>query len=245
MTKPDLTQLDNPLWYALKGAQNSFATGSIHIRRYKPGILPFVAYDNDYPDQLSSIDTFLNKDEAFFVVGVLPPLPPQWQLIREFPCEQMVLDESVALLQGPGSAQGPSPAQGPATARVTALTLDDRDAMFELIHRVQPGYYERDTHQLGNYFGIWQEGKLVAIAGERMRLDAMVEISAVCTDPAFTGRGFAQQLVVHLCRTNLQKGHLPFLHVLTSNERAIRLYEHLGFRKRRQISFWKLKVSPE
>jgi predicted GNAT family acetyltransferase len=93
---------------------------------------------------------------------------------------------------------------------------------------------------LGNYYGIWQDRRLVAIAGERMRLDGMVEISAVCTDPAHTGHGYAQQLIAHICNNNLDKGNILFLHVLTSNDRAIRLYEHLGFRKRREIVFWKL-----
>jgi GNAT superfamily N-acetyltransferase len=226
MTHPDLTQLDNPLWYALKGAQQAFAIGSSCTRRYRAGILPFAAYDYRLPGNITELDSLLKKDEIFFLVGVLPPLPPHWKLIRELPCAQMILDL-------------PLP-PAPDTSAVAMLTAADRDKMFELIHRVQPGYYEPDTHLLGNYFGIWQDDKLVAIAGERMRLEGMVEISAVCTDPAYTGRGYAQQLVVHICRTNLEKGNMLFLHVLTSNERAIRLYEHLGFRKRREISFWKL-----
>jgi len=226
MTNTDVTQLDNPLWYALKGAQQAYAIGSSHIRRYRSGILPFAAYDYRSPGNIAELDSFLEKDEVFFLVGALPSLPSHWKLIRELPCAQMTLELPPAPLQ--------------TTTAVTALTAVDRDTMFELIHRVQPGYYEPDTHQLGNYFGIWQDDKLVAIAGERMRLEGMVEISAVCTDPAYTGRGYAQQLIVHICRTNLEKGNMLFLHVLTSNERAIRLYEHLGFRQRRVISFWKL-----
>jgi len=226
MTHHDLTQLDNPLWYALNGAQQTFSIGFSFTKRYRPGILPFAAYDHLRPDNITELNGLLKKDEAFFLVGELPPLPSHFKLIRELPCAQMILDLPLTRVQD--------------TAAVTALTAADRDTMFELIHRVQPGYYERDTHLLGNYFGIWQDEKLVAIAGERMRLKGMVEISAVCTDPAYAGRGYAQQLIVHICKSNLEKGNMLFLHVLTSNERAIRLYEHLGFRKRREISFWKL-----
>lgn len=225
----DLTQLDNPLWYALKGPQRAFAIGSPRTIRYRSGILPFAAYDYSASENITELDELLKKDEAFFLVGVLPPLPSHWKLIRELPCAQMILDLPL------------QPAQD--TSAVAMLTAADRDTMFELIHRVQPGYYEPDTHQLGNYYGIWQGDKLVAIAGERMRLEGMVEISAVCTDPAYTGRGHAQKLIVHICRTNLEKGNMLFLHVLTSNERAIRLYGRLGFRKRREISFWKLAIA--
>lgn len=231
MTHPDLTQLDNPLWYALKGAQQAFAVGSTHTRRYRPGILPFAAYDHHTPINIAELDDLLKKDEVFFLVGELPSLPSHWKLIRELPCVQMILDRVAA--------------PTPESAAVAMLTAAERDTMFDLIHRVQPGYYEPDTHQLGNYYGIWQDNKLVAIAGERMRLEGMVEISAVCTDPVYTGRGYAQKLVEHICRANMEKGNTIFLHVLTTNERAIRLYERLGFRKRREISFWKLINSGE
>jgi predicted GNAT family acetyltransferase len=115
--------------------------------------------------------------------------------------------------------------------------------MFTLINKVQPGYYEKDTHLLGNYFGIRQEGVLVAIAGERMRPEGLTEVSAICTDPAYTGRGYARQLTAHVCRRNLEQGLTPYLHVLQSNQRAIGIYESLGFKARRMISFWKLKKS--
>jgi ribosomal protein S18 acetylase RimI-like enzyme len=107
---------------------------------------------------------------------------------------------------------------------------------------VQPGYYEPGTYQLGNYFGIRQQNKLVAIAGERMRLDGLTEISAICTDPDYAGRKYAQQLIAALCQHNLQQGLTPFLHVIETNERAIRLYEYMGFVVRRTISFWQIQA---
>jgi predicted GNAT family acetyltransferase len=125
-------------------------------------------------------------------------------------------------------------------AVISQLTADDKEDMFNLINKVQPGYYELETWQLGNYFGIRRQNKLVAIAGERMRLDGLTEISAICTDPDFTGRRYAQQLIAALCKYNLQQGITPFLHVLETNERAIRLYEYMGFEIRRTISFWQM-----
>jgi len=185
------------------------------------------------------LDEWLETGEVFFIIGMLPVLPPHWQLITELPCVQMVLQQPVTntLLQ---ASVAPLTTADSSQTPIIPLTATDRDDMFNLVTKVQPGYYEPDTYQLGRYFGIRQDGQLVAIAGERIRLDGLTEVSAVCTDPAYTGRGYAQQLTTHICRANLEQGITPFLHTLTTNERAIRLYEYLGFKQRRVISFWKL-----
>jgi len=115
------------------------------------------------------------------------------------------------------------------------------DEMLELITRVFPGYYLRDTPKMGRYFGIYQENKLVAVAGERLTMHGLTEISAVVTDPAFGGRGYAQQLVSYLDDLNISSGIVPFLHTGSRNERAIRVYELLGYRKRRLIEVTRLK----
>jgi len=227
MIHDHLARLDNPAWWALTGIQQSFSTGGPVARRYQRGILPFAAYDHASPDNLFTLDDYLEPGEVFFVIGALPSLPSNWELIKELPCVQMILQEPLADI--------------PSEAPITSLTTADRDDMFKLVTRVQPGYYEAGTPQLGHYYGIRQEGQLVAIAGERIRMEGLTEISAVCTDPAYTGRGYAQQLTIQVCRHNLQQGITPFLHTLTTNDRAVRLYEYLGFRQRRVISFWKLK----
>ena len=113
--------------------------------------------------------------------------------------------------------------------------------MYRLINQVQPGYYLRNTCQLGSYFGIRKNGKLVAMAGERMRLTGFSELSAICTLPGYTGLGYAQQLMQKLCRLHVAAGIVSFLHVTLSNQRAIRLYRHMGFEKRREIVFRKIQ----
>jgi ribosomal protein S18 acetylase RimI-like enzyme len=227
MTHDHFAKLDNPAWWALKGVQRSFSTGFAAAKRYRHGILPFIAYDHALPESIIALNEWLEPGEAFFLIGDLPHLPSNWELITELPCAQMILPGPAAFMP----------------ADVVHLAAADRDEMFDLVNRVQPGYYEPDTHQLGNYYGIRQEGRLVAIAGERIRLEGFTEVSAICTDPAYTGRGYAQQLTAHVCRVNLERGITPFLHVLQTNQRAIRIYEYLGFRRRRVISFWKLKKS--
>lgn len=224
-----LSKLDAPAWNALTSVQQTFATGTEHIKRYKRGILPFAACEPGHEQETGSLTNWLEPGEIFFLIGDLPPLPDHFTVLKELPCAQMVLQKPVPAIES--------------NADISRLTATDKEAMFSLINKVQPGYYELETYQLGNYVGIWQQKTLVAIAGERMRLNGLTEISAICTDPGFTGRKYAQQLIAALCKLNLQQGITPFLHVLNTNERAIGLYEYMGFVRRRTISFWQIADS--
>jgi predicted GNAT family acetyltransferase len=79
------------------------------------------------------------------------------------------------------------------------------------------------------------------MAGERIRPHGFTEISAVCTHPDFTGRGFARGLMTTLMADAAFAGRTPMLHVKTENG-AKRLYEALGFRVRREIRLTVLKA---
>jgi predicted GNAT family acetyltransferase len=127
------------------------------------------------------------------------------------------------------------------TATIEELSEADDEEIVTLINLVQPGYYKPGTRQMGDYFGIRQNGRLVAITGERMRMNGLTEISAVVTHPDFTGRKYAQQLVAHVANKNFAAGIIPFLHVAATNERAINIYALLGFVKRRIIDFTRIK----
>ncbi|WP_276482171.1 GNAT family N-acetyltransferase [Paraflavitalea pollutisoli] len=227
MSHDRFAALDNPAWWALSGTQQTFATGNTYVRRYRRDILPFAAFDHGHGDKIVQLDSLLLPGEVFFLIGELPALPANWTILQELPCAQMIHQTRV------------TPPAGAVT--VTPLHDQHQKALYNLIQQVQPGYYEPRTQQLGSYYGIFEEERLVAVAGERMRLQELTELSAICTDPAYTGRQYAQHLIAHLCNTNLDQGIIPFLHVLESNERAIRLYEYLGFVRRRTISFWKLR----
>jgi len=196
------------------------------VKRYAPGILPFVGFAPDGGPM--ELDPFITADESFYVIGELPPLPPHWTLELELPCAQLLAPDDLR-----GLPSG--------TEIVVELGEADKEEMFRLITRVQPGYYHPDTRQLGDYFGIRKDGILVAMAGERMRMTGYSELSAVCTLPEYTGRGYAQQLMAHLCRRQAAAGITSFLHVAKVNQRALRLYEHLGFRYRRDIAFRRVR----
>jgi len=123
--------------------------------------------------------------------------------------------------------------------------LDQRDvpAMLELTALTKPGPFLARTHELGRYIGIRDGDRLAAMAGERMRLDGFTEISAVCVQPDYRGRGYAQKLVTALMTAIRGRGETPFLHVIDDNHAAIALYERLGFVSRTTLCFTVLRQS--
>ena len=95
-------------------------------------------------------------------------------------------------------------------AIIEQLEQNDEQQMLALINLVQPGYFLPGTRMMGDYYGIRQNGELVAVTGERMRMDGLTEISAVVTHPGFTGRKYAQQLVAHVANKNMRRASFLF-----------------------------------
>lgn len=109
---------------------------------------------------------------------------------------------------------------------------------------MQPGYFKNKTADLGNYYGIYKNHQLVAVVGERMKMESHTELSAIVTHHEHTtGRGYAKQLIVHASNRIFNESKIPYLHVADPNFNAIRLYQKLGFLTRRKISFWKLHAN--
>ena len=127
------------------------------------------------------------------------------------------------------------------THRIDRLEiLKQQQDLFALVNEVQPGYFREQTAALGNYYGIYDRGKLVACCGERMKIEDFTEISAVVTQPYSRGKGYAKQLIKHITDSVFQQNKIPYLHVLESNHNAIALYKKLGFKTRRKLLFFKL-----
>ncbi|MEO5590996.1 MAG: GNAT family N-acetyltransferase [Chitinophagaceae bacterium] len=224
--------LDNPAWEALISVHKGFAHGTENAKRYRHGILPFAGYSKADRGSMEDLNGFTNRGEIFYIIGdYLPLLPADWVIEYELPCAQM-------LLNTPASIQLHTQ---DVSVSIEQLGEDDAAEMFNLISTVQPGYYNTDTRLLGTYYGIKEGNKLVAMAGERMRLTGFSELSAICTLAEYTGRGYAQKLITKLCNLHAKTGIISFLHVALSNHRAIRLYEHMGFTQRRTIIFRRIR----
>jgi ribosomal protein S18 acetylase RimI-like enzyme len=216
--------LDNPAWNALQSLHQPYANGTANVSRYPAEILPFIAIKEHNTHFLSEITPYVDAAEKLFLIGDRPQLPENWTLHSDLECLQMVWTGLKNFEQNK-------------TLQITMLGQQHRMEMFDFVNSIQPGYFKINTPMLGNYYGIRVHGKLAAIAGERLKMTGFTEISAVCTHPEFSGRGFAQQLMGHLFHQIRESGAVPFLHVLQSNQRAVRLYEFLGFETRRDIHF--------
>jgi ribosomal protein S18 acetylase RimI-like enzyme len=113
-----------------------------------------------------------------------------------------------------------------------AAPLDARHAQqaLELALLTRPGPFGPRTIELGEYFGYFEQDRLVAMSGERMAAPGLREISGVCTHPDYQGRGYARRLMLKLIRRQVLRGETPFLHVMRANEAAHGLYLRMGFR---------------
>jgi GNAT superfamily N-acetyltransferase len=213
--------LDRPVWSALTTGDRRFAEGGPLALRFPPDIAPFGATADDSAEAFAALRELLSPEGrvALVTVGKLNRFRGL-EIVREAPIVQMIALEARPL---------PSHHLEP-----MVLGAADAPEMLDLATRTQPGPFGPRTHELGRYIGMRADGALAAMAGERMRLDGCVEISAVCVDPKQRGRGYAALLVAWLVRKLHEEGVTPFLHVFTDNP-AIALYERLGFTTRKTL----------
>jgi predicted GNAT family acetyltransferase len=213
--------LNRPVWSALTTGDRRFAGGGSLALRFPPDIAPFAATADDSPEAFAALKELLAEGARVALV-TLDKLKsyPGFEVVREAPIIQMIADAETA-----------PPPEGLAPI---LLGPGDVPEMLRLAEQTNPGPFGPRTHELGQYIGIRVDSALAAMAGERMRLDGAVEISAVCVSPEHRGKGHAAFLVAWLVRKLRGEGAIPFLHAFTDNP-AIALYERLGFTKRKTL----------
>lgn len=218
-------KLDNPVWHSLNEIHQSFAIGNDEIKFYQPQVCPFGGINSKHPDLISFFKTHPELN-SFFIIGDKPTETPDLTIEKELICLQMICSFPIKIQF---------------TENIIQLKECDKKQLIDLVNLVQPGYFKEGTLLMGDYYGIYNNKQLVAVAGERMKMDGFTEISAVVTHADFTGKGFARQLVAQTANKNFEHNTVPYLHVAETNTGAVRLYEKLGFIIRRKISFWKMK----
>lgn len=212
--------LDNPIWFALTTEHRTLARSHGLARRYPPDVSPLAALLHPTNDAFADLRQLVSPDEhvALFTASPLD-VPGDWQIERSRWIDQMICEASLV---------------PPAIAPLPLGTTDVPE-MLELTAATEPGPFSPQTIQMGSYFGIRAgDGRLVAMAGERLRSTAFAEISAVCTHPEFRGRGYAQALTTFLAAQIMAAGKIPFLHVKSENGAKV-VYQKIGFRVRAAI----------
>ena len=116
---------------------------------------------------------------------------------------------------------------------VVELTASDSPDMVALAAATEPGPFGPNSHLTGRWFGIRREGRLVAMAGERMRVEGFGEVSGVCVDPSVRGEGLGAVVTLAAAHGIQERGDRAMLHVRDGNEGAHRLYRRIGFEVRR------------
>ncbi|ACC75770.1 GNAT family N-acetyltransferase [Paraburkholderia phymatum] len=214
------TGLDRAIWTALTTRQAHLGQGDALARRYHADVAPFAALSTETPAAYAALQRLLQPHEHVALLSLEPLCGIASLRIENVgTIHQMVATRPVA--------------ETPDDADVIRLTSADSPDMLDLAQRTKPGPFGPRTHEMGHYIGFRDRGRLIAMAGERMSIEGYVEISAVCVDDAWRGKGLAGRLI-NILRTEIaQRGETPFLHVFSHNTTAIRLYECLGFEARR------------
>jgi GNAT superfamily N-acetyltransferase len=217
-------KLKNPVWYSLDETHNKFLIAYDGVQFYHPDICIFGAFFNETKTAKALTEYAKIADKFFLVSENKIPIIDTATVILEKKIDgcQMILEKLVDL---------------EITENIILLSPDYLDEIHDLIWLVMPGFYKKRGFEMGKYYGIFKDNKLVSITGQRMQTKDFIEVSGVVTHPNYTKRGYAKQLVAHTTKEILKEKKLPILHTNKGNT-AIPLYEKLGYKFTRDMNWW-------
>ena len=213
----------NPTWHALQSKHQKFAKCAGDACRYPTDVGPLAAIRAPGVEPMLQLSSLLKASESVWIIG--KEYSEVAGLVREetLECLQMVLPDDIIV---------------PDT-NIEIVKLADTNAgdMVALTTLAFPGFFRQRTCEMGSYYGVRSpSGELIAMGGERLKLDGFTEISAVCTHPAFRGRGLAAAIIWQVVREHREEGVVSWLHVASANRRAQELYLRMGFEEIRRVT---------
>lgn len=223
----------NPYYQALCTEQAPIALINGPARRFPADVIPFAALEHETPAAMHALVDLLDPGETLYVTANQLPAHPAIEHLQALPGLQF---------HYPADPETISASE--ISLEIRQLSAADAPAMVALTDAAFPGFFRTRTYTLGDYFGIHRDGQLIAMAGERLCLPGLRELSAICTHPSHTGQGYAARLSRHLLHHHAAQGLRSFLHVLADNHRAIALYERLGFINTTPILFHHVRRKP-
>ena len=217
--------LDNMIWNAITTGNNDIAIINGDVGCYLPDIAPFAGMKIFNDANLKKLYEFIpaNRSVAISSLHKMDFDESRWKLLQPMDVTQMVYEHPVNTFTTKNSPL------------IVPLSDEHVPQMMELTALTRPGPFLQQTIRFKNYFGIFIEGRLAAMSGQRMHPLPYLEVSAVCTHPDFRGLGYAKALMLHVMKIILDNSFIPFLHVFSNNSNAIELYKTIGFRTRKQI----------
>lgn len=222
--------LDNVIWQALTTRQAEFAECFGSARRFVREVTSLTAFEEASAQGYADLAGLVGVGgTATVLLDNAYEAREGWELVAGAPLLEMIC-ENLPPARANSGASNLAP-------QMVSLGARDSAEMVALATLTKPGPFGSRTHELGKYAGIRCQGKLVAMAGERLKVPGYTEVSAVCTHPEHTGKGYAQVLMEEIMRGIRERGEIPFLHVRQDNTRAVALYERLGFRVRSRPHF--------
>lgn len=213
--------LENIVWRAFTGSHAHLSIGTDRIRRYARGYSPLIGFADAREADFAALAPHCGKAERFYTAEWRGPEPAGWSIEVETTMRAMMWE---------GSAPAPDAALG--ARRLGHEHVAQMQALTDLM---RPGPFGPRAIELGEWFGVFEGERLVAMAGERLKAGPLHEISGVCTLPECQGRGLARRLTLHILGRQLERGEQPFLHVASANQRARELYRRMGFVERREV----------
>jgi ribosomal protein S18 acetylase RimI-like enzyme len=220
--------LPNPVFSGLTSGDRHLGFGTEKAKFFHEDVSPFAGIADGYEKGFEELYNLLPPGRVILHATPHALLPQKgWNLLHTIPGVQMMLDQVRETKRNDVS--------------LVPLGKEHIDQMIALTAMTKPGPFGPGTISFGHYYGIFDREKLVAMTGQRLHVQGYTEVSAVCTDPAYLGKGYAFALVVHAVDLIRQQGKIPFLHVRADNQRAIALYERIGFSIQGNMNFYVMK----
>jgi len=220
--------LRNFVYHSLLSKDQHLGFGPGKVMCFHEEVSPFAGFEARYDKGFSDLYNLLPAGRKILYATPLSIAPPKdWKLVVEIKGLQFLYE---------GDSIGDSNSFHP-----TLLESQHVGQMMQLAALTKPGPFGPRTIEFGHYYGVFKNNQLVAMTGQRLHVENFTEVSAVCTHPDHLGKGYASALVQHQMNVILNHGQIPFLHVRADNQRAIAVYDKLGFKLQGDMNFYFLK----
>ena len=220
--------LDNPVFNALSSGDSHLGTGTENVKYFDKEVSPYAGFRDEYQNGFAELHQLLPEGRnILYATRTKISEPKGWKMIVEIEGLQFVFESEKSIVHN--------------EIELVPLERKHVDEMIALAKLTKPGPFDRRTIEFGNYFGVFENEKLVAMTGQRLHVPGFSEVSAVCTHPMHLGKGYAGILLKQQIDIIIKSGQHPFLHVRSDNERAIALYKRIGFRVNGPMNFYFLK----